>query len=400
MKRKLMSLLMAVVMCLTLLPFAAFADDASIVDSGICGENLTWTLDSDGILTISGTGNMWDFDERDSSWWEYASNVFNIIIEDGVTSIGADAFCSFRNLTHITIPNSVTNINYAAFSFCSSLPEITLPSRIKSINFRMFSGCENLKSVTIPFSVRSIEDGAFSNCKSLTDIYYLEAEEQWNKIIIGAEDCEYLLEAKIHYSGHTYNDATITKAANCNEDGVVTYMCTVCSSTKTEVIRALGHNYIENVTAPTCMDMGYTTHTCALCGFSYIDMLTPRIAHNFDEWVQTVAPTCVQKGIETHTCTDCGAIEMREGSFGPHYTALQNASKETCTHDGYTGDEICVVCGNTIAQGEVIEADGHHFENGKCVVCGDTDPNYNQNQGNFFTKLINSIRSFFKSIFG
>ena len=83
MKKRLFSLLLALCLVLSLLPFGASA--AEIVDSGVCGENLTWTLDNTGLLTISGTGNM-----TSSPWND--GEVKAVVIEPGVATIGADAF--------------------------------------------------------------------------------------------------------------------------------------------------------------------------------------------------------------------------------------------------------------------------------------------------------------------
>lgn len=87
-------------------------------DSGSCGDNLTWTLDDNGTLTISGTGSMTNYNSSDSSPWYNNSNVKKVIINSGVTSIGSKAFYGCSGLTSITIPNSVTSIGEYAFEYC------------------------------------------------------------------------------------------------------------------------------------------------------------------------------------------------------------------------------------------------------------------------------------------
>ncbi len=138
--------------------------------NGTCGENLTWTLDTEtGVLTISGTGEI-----RDSyyyEWWKsYRSSVSSVVISDGVTSIGYEAFDNCSSLTSITIPNSVTSIGYGAFMGCSSLTSITIPNSVTSIGDSAFEGCSSLTSIAIPSSVTSIGDDAFKGCSSLTSI--------------------------------------------------------------------------------------------------------------------------------------------------------------------------------------------------------------------------------------
>ncbi len=166
---------------------------ASIISSGTCGEAVTWTLDDTGTLTISGTGAMADYNSSSSPWYNLRSQIQHIVVEDGVssignnafyfcyelidvslpssvTSIGYSAFSNCRKFTGIVIPNSVTTIGMSAFRDCSSLANVTLPSSITAISDYLFSSCSKLENVTIPDSVTSIGDYSFSDCSTLTTI--------------------------------------------------------------------------------------------------------------------------------------------------------------------------------------------------------------------------------------
>ena len=133
--------------------------------------NLTWKLDADGTLNISGTGAMKDYDSDSNPSPIYNnSDVKEVVIEDGVTSIGNKAFDSCSSLTSITIPNSVTSIKAATFYGCTSLTSITIPDGVTSIGYATFTGCSSLTSITIPDSVTSIGYATFTGCSSLTSI--------------------------------------------------------------------------------------------------------------------------------------------------------------------------------------------------------------------------------------
>ena len=173
MKKRWLSFLLALCLMLSLLPFGAGA--AEIVSSGTCGadgDNLTWTLDSDGRLTISGTGNMEEFRSDPAPWWEYPTGeqIKTVVISAGVTNIGSYAFYFCQSLTSITIPNSVTSIGSHAFFSCTSLTSITIPNSVTSIGSHVFCNCQSLTSVTIPNSVTSIGGTAFSDCWSLESV--------------------------------------------------------------------------------------------------------------------------------------------------------------------------------------------------------------------------------------
>ena len=143
----------------------------TIVASGTCGDNLTWKLDDEGTLTISGKGAMTEWVDSDSAPWKTYSNTINkVVIQPGVTSIGEYAFYACENLKSITIPKSVTSIERYAFQRCSSLKSITIPEGVTSIENMAFYECSSLMSITIPEGVTSIGDDAFSGCSSLTSI--------------------------------------------------------------------------------------------------------------------------------------------------------------------------------------------------------------------------------------
>ncbi len=163
------------------LPLAA----GDIVDSGFCGDtsnggdgtNLTWTLDSAGTLTISGSGKMADFKYLWQSspnvipWNQYIKNdeIKIAVIGEGVTSIGSNAFADCDSLFSVIIPNSVTSIGICAFQYCESLTSIIIPDSVTSIGDGAFAQ-SGLTLVTIPANVTSIEQDAFYGCASLTSI--------------------------------------------------------------------------------------------------------------------------------------------------------------------------------------------------------------------------------------
>lgn len=259
MKNKRNKLLAFSIILSMLFAMAVVPAQAAIVDSGTCGDNLIWTLDDEGMLIISGTGTMTDY-KYETPWFKYLSTsweVKSVIIENGVTSIGDDAFYLCTLLERITIPDSVVSIGNRAFGQCFDLKSITIHSGVTSIGDWAFGECFSLESINvseqnqyysssdgvlynknkttlikfpegkegsynIPDSVTSIADGAFFNCMGLrsitipdsvtsigneafefcndvTDIYYGGTEEDWNKISIGTYHYP-LINATKHYN--------------------------------------------------------------------------------------------------------------------------------------------------------------------------------------------------------
>ena len=285
---------------------------------------------------------------------EYAfsdcKSLTSVTIPDSVTSIGTGAFYGCKSLTSVTIPDSVTSIGAWAFDGCTSLTSVTIPDSVTSIGDGAFSYCTSLTSVTIPDSVTSIGKRAFSYCKSLTDVYYAGSEAQWKAISISSTGNDDLLNANIHYNyvSHT-------------------------------------HSYKDIVTAPTCTEKGYTTHTCT-CGDSYVDAYVDALGHAWDEGKVTKPATETETGIMTFTCTRCSATKTEIIPVLPHvhsYKAVVTAP--TCTKKGYT-THTCA-CGDSYVD-TYVDALGHAWDNGKvtkeptetetgvktftCTRCGET----------------------------
>ena len=145
--------------------------EAASDDSGSCGHNVTYVFDSStGTLTISGSGDMSSYSSGGAPWYPYRSDVKNVVIEDGVTSIGSYAFSGCSSLASVTIPDGVISIGRDVFYKCTSLASITIPDGVTSIGSSAFRGCTSLVSVTIPDSVTSIGGYAFYGCTGLGEL--------------------------------------------------------------------------------------------------------------------------------------------------------------------------------------------------------------------------------------
>ena len=421
MKKRIFSFVLAVLMIASLLPATALAVD--IVDSGTCGakgSNLTWTLDSEGVLTISGSGDMHGYGSSDAPWYGSRSRVKSAVIAEGVTSIGESAFENCRSLTSVTIPNSVTSIGWSAFFYCKSLTSVTIPDSVTSVGAYAFLGCTSLTSVTIPNSVTSIGGcafdecwsltsvtipdsvtsigdsafasctsltsvtipdsvtsiggGAFAWCTSLTGIWVTEGNSHYSSDASGvlfSKDKTTLVQYPGAFAAYAIPDSVTSIGAgafggctsltsvtipdsvtsiggiafgNCKSLTSVTIPDSVTSigdgafascTSLTDVYYAgseaqwkaisisstgnnglltanIHYNYVSHthsykavVTAPTCTEKGYTTHTCA-CGDSYVDTYTDALGHAWDNGKVTKEPTETETGVKTFTCTRCG----------------------------------------------------------------------------------------------
>ncbi len=250
--KKLMRLLAAVLaltMLCEMLPLAAFAqsdigqavtaavqgieeENSEIVASGE-DLNVTWSLDSDGLLIISGSGPMGEMYAQwppNLAWRKYNQQIKKVIINSGVTSISEAAFEACFNLTEvelcdtitsiekeaffvcedlkkITLPKQLTEISQTAFQGCKSLTSVVIPPNVTKIDDSAFAYCENMESVSIPAGVNTIGEWAFRNCSALKEVYYGGDAAQWSAISI-AEHNDPLLDAQLRENSYYYEPST------------------------------------------------------------------------------------------------------------------------------------------------------------------------------------------------
>ena len=148
------------------------ADDVPTAN-GTCGTNLSWVLDAEGVLTISGSGAMKNYSNHTtyySPWYEYREIIKSVIISGNVTSVGSFAFYNCSNLTSIALPAGLSSIGQYAFYSCNNLVNINLPDSVKTIGNEAFRYCNSLISINIPEGVTTIGERTFLHCNSLTNI--------------------------------------------------------------------------------------------------------------------------------------------------------------------------------------------------------------------------------------
>ena len=243
-----------------------------------------------------------------------------------VTNVGGWAFDGCTSLTSITIPDSVTEIDWSAFEGCTSLTSITIPDSVTEIGWSAFEGCTSLKSITIPSSVTSIGKNAFG--------YYFDNE--YKKIdnfkiycYIGTAGEKYAKENGFEYelldhTQHTFGEWNTTKAATCTTEGTQTRTCEVCGKVETQTIKALGHTeVIDKAVAATCTKTGLTEGKhCSVCNAVIKAQETvPAKGHKYVDTV--VKPTYTAQGYTLHKCSVCG------NSYKDTYTAKLALAKVT-----------------------------------------------------------------------
>ena len=323
------------------------------------------------------------------------------VLPEGISSLPASLFSGCTALEAITIPESVKTLGKSVFSGCASLKELTIPKDVVVIPDAAFSGCAALETITIPAGVTAVGEHAFDGCSALKTVNFLGSDTQWGAINIKSSNTE-LGSAEKSYTrtDHVHSYTSAVTPPTCTESGFTVGKCSCGEELKGSYTAPLGHSYAGGictrcgiadpnrdaehehdfkaaVTPPSCSSEGFTTYKCE-CGECYTKDYVSALEHKA-ELKNAVAAGCLKGGYSgDEVCSVCGKT-LKAGSvilaLG-HASELRNEKPASCTEGGYSGDTICTRCGDITELGKVVAAAGHSFSGGKCTVCGVLDPDY------------------------
>lgn len=336
--------LVLIVAALCLLWPASRAQAAETVASGTCGTNITWTLDDSGTLTISGTGEMEDYVLSGAGvnypWQAYRNSITRIVMEDGITSIGRNAFTDLAAVTEVSLPESVTYIgtnafyncvsleeiklpdstgyiDNRAFAFCLSLSEIVIPDKVQYLGSSAFQSCSSVSTVTIGTGVAFISSAAFDGCYRLTDITFRGDRPSVSQDIFPAGTFT------LHYPK---DNATWDPENDFPDSGGNTFLIWEACDPFCQ------HEYEEYCRQEvTCTTDGYVINKCH-CGHTHKEITTPTPGHiPARDYLEA---TCTAGGHDIVSCSTCGKI-MYESYQAAHHVFA---------------DGLCTRCGEALPE--------------------------------------------------
>lgn len=393
--KKYLSVLLALMMVVCAIPISTFTVGAEeTATSGTCGENLTWAFDNaTGTLTISGKGEMEDYDYNNRPWEEYKYEVTSVVINSGVTTVGDNAFSNCYQITNIHIPDSITAIGDYSFKECTQISNITIPNGVTSIGegaFRFssietisipdsvtvigdgcFLDCKYLKSITIPGSVKEIPMQFCLDCSNLEELIICEGVEaiKWN----GFEGCKKLTEVTIPSTITVIEGRSFAFTENLKQFGVdkknknfkVIDGCIYDISGNTLVAVPSGKEIITLPDTLTAIQKG------ACVGNSFIKSV------DIPETVTSIGESAfmycyslneiIIRNQETELCTwafsNFNLFTGEDNSNRSIYSHKNSFAYEYAINNGFNYVPLCLIT-------------GHQYKYGCCVICGVANSDY------------------------
>lgn len=287
----------------------ANAGKVVVIKTGKCGKNLQYSLTNDGVLTITGTGEMFNFHSASLPNWDRVDDsdpktaekplpyIRKVVIGEGVTSIGAQAFNHRGSLQEVELPSTLEVINSRAFAGCSSIIYMTLPASLKTIGKDAFINTFPLRLSYLGEDFTKVEGGAEYAWK-LVEHRYVDQPYKPNGDGTHYQECVYC-------GYHSAPEACSGGNVTCSHGAV----CVKCNGIYGQSVSGNKiDTVIKNKKDVTCTEDGYTGDECCKdCGA----IVTPgtvivALGHVWNEGVITKQPTLSTEGEKTYTCSRCG----------------------------------------------------------------------------------------------
>ena len=383
MKRRLLIALCLLCMLMNLLVFSVSAET-----SGDCGDNATWSLSDDGVLTISGSGAIRDYIYEGANLWplikapwrKYASKVKKVVVNSGITRIGDNAFCCLPNVTSVSIANTVTSIGQAAFCDMKALTQITIPESVVDVEQSLFNRCTSLQTVKLPSGLKTLTGGMFEDCGALKSIDLPEGitEIQGTTFECAGLTSITIPEGVTSIGGDAFQFCRSLKSVKLPNSLKEILLCAFDSSAITSIIIPKNVTRIVQYAFADCYDLksirfegdapkmdSHIFNQITATAYYPNDNSTWTEAvrqnyggtitwvgycgngHTWGPWKTERETTCAKAGLKTRSCTQCDMTEEESiAKIAHQYEAV--VTPPTCKEDGYT-THTCKVCGDQYA---------------------------------------------------
>ena len=279
------------------------------------------------------------WDDSSDHWYDFDQSRLYFGLTDELMAVAHPKFSEVYSKSDYRTPSTSLKNNYFVKSGEAKQWAESYRDRIQnSLNSKQTQFSIQADNSTYPPSIYKIQNGI---------IAYVMNQNEWflngKKVTLVATVNDNKFDLTVTYptecTKHDWNEGKVTTEPTCTKVGIKTYTCKNCTTTKTETIKALGHDYSNEWTidkAATCQEEGSKSHHCTRCDDKKDVTVIPKLNHNWDSGVETTKATCAKDGVKTYTCKDCKTTKTETiKALGHDYSSEWTIDKAaTCTQEG------------------------------------------------------------------
>ena len=307
------------------------------------------------------------WDDSNDHWYDFDQRRLYFGLTDELMAVAHPKFSEVYSKSDYKTPSTSLKNNYFVKSGEAQQWVESYRDRIQnSLNSKQTQFSIQADNSTYPPSIYKIQNGIISYVMNQND-WFVDGKKVNLVATVNDNKFDFNVTYPIECIKHDWDEGKVTAEPTCTKEGIKTYTCQNCKTTKTETIKALGHNYSNDWTIDkeaTCQEEGSKSHHCTRCDDKKDVTTIPKADHHFDSGVETTKATCTQSGVKTYTCKDCKTTKTETiKALGHDYSSDWTIDKAaTCTEEG-SKSHHCTRCDDKKDVTTIPKAD-HHFDSG------------------------------------
>ncbi|MBQ8359264.1 MAG: leucine-rich repeat protein [Oscillospiraceae bacterium] len=334
-----------------------------IVARGKAGDNISWSISTDGELTVTGSGAIRDYPysavlEQLSPWEIWEKEIKKLVVGEGITRIGEYNFCDFEAVSSISLPSTLWEIGSGAFCHTGGPVDIVIPNGVTTLASSAFSKSTGIRNIAIPDSVTQMGVACFAECTNLETVVLGQGLTEISNSVFG--DCPKLKSITI--------PDTVTKIGESAFDDCVSLKKVVIPASVTEIGRG-AFSYccgLEEVVFEGKTNLGSDVFSSNESALRVIRFCKDAPEFNARSFSGITAACYYPADNATWTAEVMqqygGNITwVAQSCLSGHKEAVIAGAKASCTTPGLSEGRRCSVCGEVLVAQQTIPATGHSF---------------------------------------
>lgn len=279
------------------------------------------------------------WDDSNDNWYNFDQRRLYFGLTDELMAVAHPGYSNIYTTEGYNTRSTSLKNNYFVKSGEAQQWADSYKDRIQnSLNSKQTQFSIQADNSTYPPSIYKIQNGIIAYVMNQNE-WFVDGKKVSLVATVNDKQFDFNVTYPIECTEHDWDEGKVTTEPTCTKEGIKTYTCKNCATTKTETIKALGHNYLSDWTidkAATCTQEGSKSHHCTRCDDKKDVTIIPKIEHNWNSGVVTKEATCTQTGVKTYTCKDCKTAKTEViKALGHDYSSEWTIDKEaTCTQEG------------------------------------------------------------------